>query len=84
MGRSESIGEYHGTNNSEILLAKHSLHIWGSKRKNNSTVIPSKNTAKLPALIRSFRQYIIRSLMGLSKEHGLIFSGIKKYLFDQK
>jgi hypothetical protein len=32
MGGSKSIGEYHGTNDSEILLAKHSLQIWGSKR----------------------------------------------------
>jgi hypothetical protein len=32
MGGSESFGEYHGTNNSEILLAKYSLQILGSKR----------------------------------------------------
>jgi hypothetical protein len=32
MGRSESFGEYHGANNSEILLAEHSLQIRGSKR----------------------------------------------------
>jgi hypothetical protein len=32
MGGSESIGEYHGTNNSEIFLAKHSMQIRGSKR----------------------------------------------------
>jgi hypothetical protein len=31
MGGSESIGEYHNTNNPKILLAKHSLQIWGSK-----------------------------------------------------
>jgi hypothetical protein len=34
MGRSESFGEYHSTNNSEILLAEHSLQIRGSKRTN--------------------------------------------------
>jgi hypothetical protein len=32
MGGSESISEYHSTNNPEILLAKHSLQIQGSKR----------------------------------------------------
>jgi hypothetical protein len=32
MGGSESIGKYHDTNNSEVLLAKHSLQIRGSKR----------------------------------------------------
>jgi hypothetical protein len=32
MGGSKSIGKYHDTNNPEILLAKHSLHIRGSKR----------------------------------------------------
>jgi hypothetical protein len=32
MGGSESIGEYHGTNNPKILLAKHNLQIRGSKR----------------------------------------------------
>jgi hypothetical protein len=52
---------------------------------NNSIVILSKNIAKLWVLTRSFRQYIIRSLMGLSKEQmGWYFSGIKKCLFDQK
>jgi hypothetical protein len=35
---------------------------------NNSTIILSKNTAKLWVHTQSFRQYIIRSLMGLSKE----------------
>jgi hypothetical protein len=32
MGGSKSTGEHHGTNDSKILLAKHSLQIWGSKR----------------------------------------------------
>jgi hypothetical protein len=32
MGCSEGFGEHHGTNNSEILLEKHSLRIRGSKR----------------------------------------------------
>jgi hypothetical protein len=32
MGGSESFGEHHDTINSEILLAKHSLQIRGSKR----------------------------------------------------
>jgi hypothetical protein len=32
MGGSESFGEHHGTNNSEIILAKHSLQIRVSKR----------------------------------------------------
>jgi hypothetical protein len=32
MGRSESFGKYHDANNSEILLAEHSLQIRGSKR----------------------------------------------------
>jgi hypothetical protein len=52
---------------------------------NNLIVIPSKNTAKLWVLTRSFRQYIIRSLTGLSKEQmDEIFSGIKTCLFNQK
>jgi hypothetical protein len=32
MGGIESIGEYRSTNNPEILLAKHNLQIWGTKR----------------------------------------------------
>jgi hypothetical protein len=32
MGRSESFGEYQGSNNLEILLAEHSLQIQSSKR----------------------------------------------------
>jgi hypothetical protein len=32
MGGNESFDEYHGTNNSEILLAKYSLQIRGSRR----------------------------------------------------
>jgi hypothetical protein len=35
---------------------------------NNSIFIPSKNIAKLWALMRNFRQYTIRNPMGLSKE----------------
>jgi hypothetical protein len=34
----------------------------------NLTITPSKNTAKLWALMQSFRQYITRSLMELLKE----------------
>jgi hypothetical protein len=32
IGGSESLGEHDDTNNSEILLSKHCLQIWGSKR----------------------------------------------------
>jgi hypothetical protein len=41
---------------------------WTLIMRSNSTVTPSKNTARLWALTRRFHQYIIHNLMGLSKE----------------
>jgi hypothetical protein len=52
---------------------------------NSSTATPSKNIAKPWALKRNFCQCITRSPNGaVERANGLIFSEIKKCLFDQK
>jgi hypothetical protein len=74
VGGSKGIDEYHSTNNSEILLEKHNLQIWGYQGSRllimgkNSTVTLSRNTAKLWALMRSSRECITHGLLELSKE----------------
>jgi hypothetical protein len=90
MGGCKSIGEYHSTNNSETLLAKHSLQIRGSKRmdldnEKQFDCYSFKEYCKTLGTHAKFSSvYHPQSNGAVERANGLIFSGIKKCLFDQK
>jgi transposase InsO family protein len=90
MGGSESFGEYHGTNNSEILLAKYSLR-FGVPREltmdngKQFDCYSFKEYYKTLGTHTKFSSvYHPQSNGAVERANGLIFSGIKKCLFDQK
>jgi transposase InsO family protein len=91
VGRSKTTREHQGTNNSEVLLAKHNLQIFGVPRE--LTVDNGKqfdcNTFKeycksLGTHAKFLSVYHPQSNGVVERANGLIFSGIKKCLFDQK
>jgi hypothetical protein len=90
VGGSKTTREHQGTNNSEVLLAKHNLQIWSSERTDCwqwETVYcyTFREYCKTLGTHAKFSSvYHPQSNGAVERANGLMFSGIKKCLFDQK
>jgi hypothetical protein len=83
MGGSESIGEYHDTNNPKNFLAKHrELTVDNGKQFDCYSFKEYYKT--LGTHVKFSSKYHPQSNGVVKRANGLIFSGIKKCLFDPK
>jgi transposase InsO family protein len=90
MGGSKTTCEHQGTNNLEVLLVEHNLQIWSSERTDVDNgkqfdCYTFKEYYKCLGTQTKFSSvYHPQSNGAVEKANGIIFSGIKKCLFDQK